>query len=304
MQQKAIHYLLFSNLFYGICAVALAIENNLQLGLPLNHVLWYLVTGLGTTYFYNLSYTQDPNPRPGNQRAAWLHTHHIWMRNLQNLLLAAWVAMGMLYIYFFGERVHLLSLFHWLALAGTLVVASLYYGISFPGKLRWQLRKYGWLKPFIIGWVWASVVSLLPLVALMLEQGFSLNPGPLLGWFFLKNWMFIAVLCIMFDIKDYAADHNQQLKTFVVQVGLRQTIHTIIIPLVLAGMGAYLLFVWYQGYQPGRIAFNFIPFAALLAVAYSLQKRRPIVYYLLVIDGLMLLKAACGIAGVLMLKYA
>ncbi|HMP94908.1 MAG TPA: hypothetical protein PKD90_18660, partial [Phnomibacter sp.] len=178
------------------------------------------------------------------------------------------------------------------------------YGISFPGKLRWQLRKYGWLKPFIIGWVWASVVSLLPLVALMLEQGFSLNPGPLLGWFFLKNWMFIAVLCIMFDIKDYAADHNQQLKTFVVQVGLRQTIHTIIIPLVLAGMGAYLLFVWYQGYQPGRIAFNFIPFAALLAVAYSLQKRRPIVYYLLVIDGLMLLKAACGIAGVLMLKYA
>jgi hypothetical protein len=41
----------------------------------------------------------------------------------------------------------------------------------------------------------------------------------------------------MFDIKDYAADHNHQLKTFVVRYGLRKTIFYILIPLTLVSAG-------------------------------------------------------------------
>jgi hypothetical protein len=39
---------------------------------------------------------------------------------------------------------------------------------------------------------------------------------------------------------------------------------------------------------------NIIPFVALLIVAYSMHRRQSILYYLIAIDGLMLLKAICG----------
>jgi 4-hydroxybenzoate polyprenyltransferase len=104
----------------------------------------------------------------------------------------------------------------------------------------------------------------------------------------------------MFDIKDYAADHNKQLKTFVVQVGLRKTIFTILIPLTLIGLASFIVFAIATHFPLQRILINIIPFIALIVVAYSLHERKKILYYLAVIDGLMLVKAACGIAGVLL----
>ena len=109
--------------------------------------------------------------------------------------------------------------------------------------------------------------------------------------------MFISVLAILFDIKDYAADHNLQLKTFVVRAGIRTTIFLVIIPLTLAGLLSLVVFASLQSFPPLRIAINCIPFMALLAVAFSMQRRKAIIYYLAVIDGLMLLKAVCGIVA-------
>jgi hypothetical protein len=177
-----------------------------------------------------------------------------------------------------------------------------YYGIAFLPGINLNLRKAGWLKPFVIGFVWAGIVTAYPLLFHKLETA---NDYPLsfFGfWFFVKNWMFITVLCIMFDIKDYAADYNHRIKTFVVQVGLRKTIFYIIIPLSILGLVAYVIFVTMNHFPLTRIVFNSIPFILLIIVAYSLQRRKPILYYLAVIDGLMLVKAACGILGVLLAR--
>jgi hypothetical protein len=106
----------------------------------------------------------------------------------------------------------------------------------------------------------------------------------------------------MFDIKDYAADYNHRIKTFVVQMGLRKTIYYILMPLCVLGLFSYILFVTIHHFPFTRIVFNTVPFLLLLLVAYSLQRRKPILYYLAVIDGLMLVKAGCGILGVLLTK--
>ena len=106
--------------------------------------------------------------------------------------------------------------------------------------------------------------------------------------------MFISVLCIMFDIKDYAMDYNAQLKTFVVKFGLRKTIFFIIIPLSLIGFGTFLTFGYVNHFPMQRLFFNGIPFLLLIAVAYSLHHRKSVLYYLIIIDGLMLVKALCG----------
>jgi 4-hydroxybenzoate polyprenyltransferase len=141
-----------------------------------------------------------------------------------------------------------------------------------------------------------------PLLFHQVETGNMYPLSFLSFWFFAKNWMFITVLCIMFDIKDYAADYNRRIKTFVVQAGLRKTIFYIIIPLCLLGFISYIIFVSIHHFPLTRILFNCVPFILLIIVAYSLHRRKPILYYLAVIDGLMLVKAACGILGVLLVK--
>ena len=182
------------------------------------------------------------------------------------------------------------------------LIGFMYYGrIGMPG-MQLNLRKSGWLKPFFIGFVWAGIVSFYPLLFSEIQHRHTLPLSVLSIWFFTKNWMFITVLCIMFDIKDYAADYNHHIKTFVVRTGLRNTIFRIIIPLSIAGLVSYILFVAFNHFPLTRIIFNSIPFILLIIVAWSLRRRKSILYYLAIIDGLMLVKAACGILGVLLTK--
>lgn len=109
--------------------------------------------------------------------------------------------------------------------------------------------------------------------------------------------MFCTVNAIMFDMKDYADDANKQLKTFVVRFGLRKTIFFVLIPILLVGLVSFLVFASYRHFGLVPVLFNLLPFLCLLVVAYSLHQRRNILYYLIVIDGLLLVKALCGIAG-------
>jgi len=172
-------------------------------------------------------------------------------------------------------------------------IAILYYGINFLSR-KYNIRRIGWLKPFIIGFTWAGLVTVYPVLfyCIINDQDYQLTwVGVLL---FLKNLMFVAVLCIMFDIKDYASDCLYSLKTFVVNHGLRKTIFRILLPLSVVGL---VIFVWYaleHQFHEMRILLNIVPFILLLVVGYSLRKRRSLLYYLSVVDGLMFAKAICG----------
>ena len=114
--------------------------------------------------------------------------------------------------------------------------------------------------------------------------------------------MFISTLSIMFDLKDYEEDKSEGLKTFAVQFGVSNTINFIIFPLVLLGLAAFTVFSIKNNFQIGRIAMNAIPYMLLIISAYSLRKKRSIIYYLFIIDGLMIAKAICGTVGMLLIK--
>jgi len=111
---------------------------------------------------------------------------------------------------------------------------------------------------------------------------------------FIKNLIFITLLCVLFDIKDYVTDSNQELKTFVVKAGLRKTIFSFVIPLSLIGWGSFVLYGFLNHFHSVKILLNTIPFLLLILIAYSLHKPKSIFYYLILIDGLMLVKAICG----------
>jgi len=192
-----------------------------------------------------------------------------------------------------------MNFLEWFSILIFPVVSTLYYGVHFKGLEKYNLRNVGWLKPFIIGFSWAGMVTVYPVLFYCVSDGSHYDPT-LIGLFlFIKNFMFIAVLCIMFDIKDYAMDYNLQLKTFVVKLGLRKTIYFVIIPLCVAGLVSFVAYALFNHFHPMKIFLNVLPFIAILAVAYSLHSRRSIFYYLVIIDGLMLFKAACGSIGMI-----
>lgn len=150
----------------------------------------------------------------------------------------------------------------------------------------------------MIGFIWAGVVTDYPVLFYDIINGQDYIVNELAVLLFTKNFMFVSILCIMFDIKDYSADYLHSIKTFVVKIGLRKTIFYILLPLSIIGLVSFIVYATSRNFSAGRILMNTIPFLFLLWVAWSLRKRRPLLYYLSVVDGLMLIKAVCGIIAI------
>lgn len=273
----------------------LSIEASLQQMFPLNDIYYYIIAFLLTVVYYTKAYLGSGAVTGANPRTNWYITHRRWIKYSQLFFLIICVAacIGFLFTYA-GAVAHASILETGLALIFPLA-GILYYGIDnniFPG---YNLRSIGWLKPFLIGFVWGGLVTVYPVLYYCVTHDIPFQP-PLIGiLLFVKNFMFVTVLGIMFDIKDYATDSNRRLKTFVVRAGLRRTIFSIIIPLSIIGLGTFLTYAFTHGFSTGKILLNCIPFILLVTVAWSMYRRKSILFYLVIIDGLMLVKAICGI---------
>jgi hypothetical protein len=293
--KKAIDTLLFSNSFYGIAAVLLAIESNLLSGFALNHPALYILLFSGTVVFYSFSYKYDPKPSPGNQRARWIKQNKKFFLYFQILLLIITVPAA---VWYYQSLVSLTAVQFFtitLLLVVFPLVGMFYYGIAFPGLFKLKLRQFGWFKPFIIGAVWAGCISFMPWLMKQWENGSLVMPTTAILYIWLHNFMFISVLAILFDVKDYAADHNHALKTFVVRVGLKKVILSIVLPLATMGFVFLWMVLGLKSIASPAIIFLSLPILALAWVALNMNKKHPIKWYLIVIDGLMPLKAVCGI---------
>ena len=289
---RLLENIFFSNYFYGICAVALSIEAALQQRFPLNSLLYFGLIFLTTVLYYTYPYVRK-SKQQHNPRTNWYTRNYNLVRWQQALIITILTGSGVLFAINFTDQLLLITPVQWMLIFIFPVTGGLYYGI---GTLfgKYNLRKIGWLKPFIIGFTWAGLVTVYPVlfydIMHMQEHEFTWV-GMLL---FLKNFMFITVLCIMFDIKDYASDCFFSLKTFVVSQGLRATIFKILLPLSVIGFSLFIGYAITHQFHMMRILLNVIPFILLGMVAYSLRKRRSLLYYLSIVDGLMLAKAACG----------
>lgn len=281
----------YCNYFYGICAVALAIEASLQQHSPLNPFYFYIAVFCATVWFYTIAYSTDsPVTQTINERNAWYHKNKKFVRFSQRLMLIILIVIGIFLLVNYISTIPTITVIQWLLILLFPVVGILYYGIT----NTFNLRNVGWLKPFLIGFSWAGIANVYPIVYYDIVHNIDTHIQFVNIVLFVKNFMFVTVLCIMFDIKDYADDYNRELKTFVVKNGLRKTIFYILIPLSLIGLGWFLTYAIIEHYSLLKIFINTIPFISMIAVAYSMHQRKPILYYLVLIDGLMLLKAVCG----------
>ena len=294
-----IQFIFFGNYFYGICAVALSVEASLQQRLPLNDAVCYILIFLCTVLYYTVAYTSEPHVKTGNARLKWYARHSAIIVLTQRWYTAVVVGLAGYFFWQYWSHLDVLDRKDWFLIGVFPVVGAFYYGIGSGAFGQYNLRRIGWLKPFIIGFSWAGMVNVYPALYYTVQHQVPYVISLVGGLLFIKNFMFISVLCIIFDIKDYADDANQRLKTFVTEVGLRKTIFYILIPLSLLGLGSFLLYGTIHGFSWEKLLLNSIPFALLLAVTYSMHRRQSIMYYLMIIDGLLLVKAVCGTAAMI-----
>lgn len=165
--------------------------------------------------------------------------------------------------------------------------------MAYSGWGRYNLRQYGWLKPFIIGMVWSGFVSLLP----TLHTGAHLTTA--LGFHFTKNALFISLIAILSDFRDAGTDKENQLTTWVVALGHKKAVFGVIWPVALL---AALLFFWLPSYSSIHPMVNLLPFVMVMGVSLLVLKPRQNAFYRWAIDGHLLVKALLGILATLAIQ--
>ena len=298
MALKIIKFIFFGNYFIGLLAVALTIEATVQLKLPFNSLAYYAMVACAPVVYYTYAYMGvNKLSETSNPRTQWYIDHQQLTRRSQTILSLACLLLLIHLFWIHLDTLVTLPISYWLTAVSIVMIALLYYGLLPTSFFNLNLRNTGWLKPFIIGFIWACTANVLPLMMLRLESKTVDIQSTIWIWLFIKNWMFCTVNAIMFDLKDYEVDANRELKTFAVWFGLKNTIFYILIPLLCIGLCSLLIFTNFQNFPTITILFNIIPFLLTIIVAYSMIRKKEILFYLIVIDGLILIKALCGIAG-------
>ena len=299
VRQTIIQFVFYSNYFYGLCAVALSVEASLQQRVPLNGAFYFFLVFIITVLYYSYPYIRKAPPANRDPRAKWYYRHYRFMFWNQVIITVILAVTLVWFLYSYSNVIWNMSAVEWLVLLAFPVVAASYYGLSFLSA-PYSLRSMGWLKPFVIGFTWAGLVTVYPVLFYNILHNIPYIPGLAGAMLFVKNFMFIAVLCIIFDVKDYNVDYINRLRTFVVKLGLRKTVFYVVTPLAFLGLATFLYYAIINHFHPVKMVLNVIPIALLVVVALSLRRRRSLLYYLAVVDGLMLVKAVCGIIA---MKY-
>lgn len=204
-------FLLFSNFFIAICAVAQGLVTyHLLKAKPSEHVLAFLF--FSTLLIYNLSVLLSKPKAPQKspfKRVRWIFAHHRLTISTTLISALCLIPLGLLYLSFESK---LLMVF-----VGLLAIA---YNIPFLtlNNKKIGLRNIPGIKLFLIAFVWASSCVLLPIVELesMHQIQVPLSETVLLV---AKRFLFICAITVPFDIRDLFQDKLYELKTIPVVLG-------------------------------------------------------------------------------------
>lgn len=293
---RLIEAFFYGNYFYGICVVSIMLETSVQLNISFNGIYLYALTFVATILFYNYPYARKYSTVKANSRIQWYISHHDQLVLTQIILTLILLALTGYGIINYMNEIKMMSPLQWFLFLMFPFAAGLYYGADVLTP-EYNLRKHGFLKPFVIGFVWAGVATVYPLlfndIIHYRTHGLTLHAFLL----FMKNFMYVSLLAIMFDIKDYSDDSNANIETFVVKIGLSKTIFFLLLPLTFLGILTFLSYAMTHHFSYIKMSLLLIPFFALIAAAISLRKRRSFLYYLIIIDGLFVVKAIFGIVA-------
>jgi 4-hydroxybenzoate polyprenyltransferase len=204
-------FLLFSNLFIALCAVAQGLVTYYLLKVPVDsYVLMFLFCS--TILVYNLSMLlakpKEPQKSPF-KRVRWIFSH--LRMNISITLIAALciIPLGLWYLSFQSQLL--------MAFVGILALAYNFPFLKLDEK-KIGLRNIPGIKLFLIAFVWSTSCVLLPIVQVESIYGISVSLSETL-LLVAKRFLFICAITIPFDIRDLYQDKLYALKTIPVMLG-------------------------------------------------------------------------------------
>lgn len=204
-------FLLFSNLFIAICAVAQGLVTYHLLNVkPDKYILAIIFFGTIGVYNFSMLLSKPKNPENSKfVRVRWIFSHHRLIISITLISVLCLVPLGLLYL---SIEAKLLMIFTALLALG--------YNIPFLtlNNQKIGLRNIPGIKLFLIALVWSVSCVLLPVVEL--EHNYQINISSAETLLLVaKRFMFIAAITIPFDIRDLFQDKLYALKTIPVMLG-------------------------------------------------------------------------------------
>ena len=159
-KNRLLSFFFYGNYFYGICLLALSLEAILQMNISIRDPFYFLLLFLSTIVFYTKAYISDRSGYPSNERDEWYKENKALIKVSQLILSSIIILFTIRMILVHSEQIKQLSILSLFLIILFPLLAVMYYG--FNSKVN--LRTIGWLKPFIIGFCWAGIVTIYPLI--------------------------------------------------------------------------------------------------------------------------------------------
>jgi 4-hydroxybenzoate polyprenyltransferase len=255
----------YANIFIAICALSQVFLTYHLFPIPVNFENnSYLVFVLLCTFLqYNVQrgYHVVNESHNNSPRSLWTIQHK------KTMLVS--LAISLVAVLFLCNKLSNLSIG---IMVGAEVISTLYYLQPF------NLRRHGYIKPFLISFVWVISCSLVPLI-----ENDLLTPHSV--WFLASQFVFISVLCMLFDIKDNEADYLSGVNTYANRFGVTVT-KIICASLVIIGFTCFYIFNNDSVFLIKSIILRLLLLGTIL---YTNDNRHGFYFYLW-IDGLLILQ--------------
>jgi hypothetical protein len=214
-----INWLLYSNLFIALCAVAMTLQTLFLLQQEWKTGLALLGLVFFSTWFiyalHRLVSWRKLNARLDIPRFQIIGNYQSHIK-----IYAGFAAlMATICFFYLKPRTQ-----------GALILPallSLGYVLPFIGKHQLRLRDLPFIKIFLIAGVWSYVTVLLPLLetGIILQMDALYSITRLIIPLFLERALFIFIITLPFDLRDWKLDQHHAVKTVPTVLGPQRTIY-------------------------------------------------------------------------------
>ncbi len=269
--KKFSEFILFGSIFIACCAVGFCMETNILLGVPFNHVSFYCFVFGATLVQYNLHYLVKKTAIHHSERLAWSKKN-----KTSHLALIITGVILILFSFFYFQIKHFIVLI-------CLGFVALLYSFPFlPFGNRKRIKDYGFLKIITLALLWTLVTVWFPINDREVSRALFI-------FIFAKRFVFMFVLCLLFDVRDIEIDDKEEINTLAVFLGKKKSYllcYFLLIVFVLLSYFQYLFFP-----QTGFFIAMLASAAATFGTMEITRKTNSDFIYLAGIDGMMIVQA-------------
>ncbi len=276
--KSILDWLLFSNIFMALCAVAQAMVTFHLIGSrPANPVLAILFAATLGVYNFSILISKPKVPQQSKHyRVRWFFARHTLMTAIT---IVSFLALGPLFFYVSFQSKVLLIFMTFLSLGYSIPLFTV------AGN-KFGLRHLPGLKPFLITLVWTLSCVLLPISEATDSHlaAVTIRDTTIL---LVKRFFFIGALTIPFDIRDLFDDKQTNLKTIPVAWGEK---NAYLFCQVLLAAYIVLLFIFRnQGFNTDFWALTLTVFLTGWLIFKSKWEKNEY-YYFIAMDGILILQ--------------